>query len=1279
LLLYTLGGFLLAPYLVERYLPSLAQEHLGRNASVEKVRINPYTLTFEASNFRLDGTAEKALLAFKRLFVDFQLSSLFRRAWTFADIRLEGADLALEIDRNGRLNLLDILDRLRKPPQPEAPPPRLVIDHLLVDDSRVGLTDLSGATSATAVITPIDLELSNLSTLADHEGRYTLDARLPGGGTLGWKGSVSIEPIASEGEITMKGLRLDTVWRFLRDEFNLGEPRGALTITGRYGFNHSQGQPVLVVSGVQAELSGLFVALRDEKQPLLALRTIRLSDASFALEKRELVVPKVVLADGVVNATVSERGELDWQRVTVPAPRAPTVQKEDARASPAQPWSIHLRSIAVEKVALAYADRSTTPALSVSTAALNGGLKLDITSGTGPVRVVADEIALALTTTAATLPGSETRYGTLDALTVAGGRVDTQERSVRAKLVEMKRGDLTLAIGPEGPEGLLKALSAPAPASAVPPESTKGKGPSRAKPGKREKAPAQAAPQDGAQPWRVQLEKVGIEKLALQYDEKRSKPALEVRLGELNGDFSLEAVAGGGAARLVAGDLQLAIDRIRLDSSGADAPLATLDAFRLTGGRIDTAERVAAIKTVALSGGGIRIAREADGTLGVLDSLFPKQAETPRSGPSRDSPASAEWRYRVDTAGLKGFTVALADRTYKPAIAYDVELASVALNNIDSTSKKPIAFTTSLRVGKEGTASGEGTLTQDFTGANARVALAKVRLEPLQPLLTKYATLDLKSGEFSAKSRVTWRRAGEPALLVRGQLAVDDLLLTEAGTNERFASWKSLGADAVDLTLSPDKLAIRQVRVLEPGAKIVIARNRTININDVIKKEETREPKAPAVPAPATPATAKPPVFPYDIGTIRLDNGILDFADLSLVLPFATQVHALDGAIVGISSDADARAELKLRGQVDKYGEARAEGVLIPRDPEKFLDITARFNNVDMPLLSPYTATFAGRTIAEGKLSLVLEYKIVNAQLAGENRIVLRDFRLGERVEVPNALDLPLDLAIALLKDSEGTIRLEIPVSGNVGNPEFDYGKVIRTAIGNAIVRIVTAPFRALAGLFGKRNVDEVRTVRFAPGSDSITPAQGEQLDALAKALKERPQLKLVVKGPYDPARDARQLKLREARLELASALRAKLNPGEDPGPIAYGRADTQRALETLLTQRSGPDAMAELEKAFAKRTGRQPDRVNPLLGRLGRGSKDTEFYEAVFERLVETQPLPDTALRVLAGNRAQAIVDTLVKAGVDRARVQSGGITQTKSESGKGITTELALEAMPN
>ncbi|HYC45289.1 MAG TPA: DUF748 domain-containing protein [Burkholderiales bacterium] len=1256
LLVYTLGGFLLAPYLVKRYVPSLAEAHLGRPAAVENVRINPFALTFEATRFTLNGDGNKALLAFERLFVDFDLSSLFDRTWTFAEIRLERPTLALEIDRNGRLNLLDLIERLRKPPRPDTPPPRLIVHHILLDDGRVSFTDLSGPSPESTAVTPVDLELWNFGTLRDQEGRYRLDGKLPGGGTLAWKGDLSLQPIASSGEISLQGMKLETAWRFMRDVLNVQSPRGELAIAGHYDFGYRDGKAALDVKGVQATLSGLFLGLAGEKEPLVALGAVRVSDASFTLEKRELVIANLSVTEGGVNAAIAEDGVLDWQRMTPAdkpeqAPRATAT----AAAAAAQPWQIRVRTIALNKIALGYADRSRKPALTVSTGPLTGRLALDVTAGARPARIAARDIELELAALAVTTAGRKTPPVALDAFTLSGGHFDSSERTFSADSVALRGGGVRIVRGRDGGIGLLGTTpdGEPEPEPAPQPVASPA-------------APA-------AQPWQIRLREIALEKIAFAYGDRSRTPTLVVRTDALNGRLGLDVTAGAAPARIVAGDIDLEIAAPTLTSRRRDTPLLALEAFVLSGGRLDTAERTLSAKSVALRGGGVRIERGQDGAIGLLDALAPKPAQQPAAAPAQTAQASDAWRYRIETLALERFALGLADHGFKPAIGYDVEVTSISARNIDSASKKPIAFSAALRTAG-GTAKGEGTLQQDFGGARTRLTLARIPLEPLRPLIARHAALELKSGNLSGDARVSWRRDAKPSLRARGELRVDELLVNEEQTNARFVAWKSAVAEDIALTLSPDKLAVRLVRVVEPGAKIAIARDRTMNVTQALRRDP--DPQR-AAPKPAGQAAVEPPPFPYDIGAIRLEKGTLDFSDASLVLPFATQVQALQGSVVGISSDPQARAELRLSGQVDQYGEARASGTLIPRDPEAFLDIRARFENIDMPLLSPYSATFAGRKVASGKLSLILDYKIVKGQLAGENRVVLRDFTLGERVKAPNALDLPLDLAVALLKDSEGKIDLAVPVRGNMDNPEFDYGKVIRAAIANAITRVVTAPFRALASLF-KGDVEEVRTVRFAPGSDRIAPAQREQLDTLAKALKERPQLTLVVKGPYDPQRDARQLRRRAARLDLARALDPKLAPDETPGPIAYGRADTQRALEALLAKRAGPDAMAVLEKEYAKRTGKTPDRVNPVLGRFGRGSKDTEFYEAVFDRLVEAEPLAEGAGESLAERRARAIIDTLAKAGVDPARIRSGGITEVKAGDGTGITTELALAARP-
>jgi outer membrane protein OmpA-like peptidoglycan-associated protein len=241
---------------------------------------------------------------------------------------------------------------------------------------------------------------------------------------------------------------------------------------------------------------------------------------------------------------------------------------------------------------------------------------------------------------------------------------------------------------------------------------------------------------------------------------------------------------------------------------------------------------------------------------------------------------------------------------------------------------------------------------------------------------------------------------------------------------------------------------------------------------------------------------------------------------------------------------------------------------------------------------------------------------------------------------------------------------MAIPVSGDVGDPHFDYGAVIRKAIGSALTRIVTAPFRALASLFGgKEDEEDVGTVRFQPGSAGLSPPQREQLGKIAAALKQRPALKLVVHGPYDPQRDADAVKRLAARRDLATAMGVTLKEREDPGPVAYSDRRTQRALERLVSQRAGDKAVDEVQKECTKRA--QDAKADAAEERRLCG-------EAMFDRLVAAESAPETALQALAQSRAQAIQNLLVKAGVDAARIAIGDV---RAESGKRSTVETKLE----
>lgn len=936
--LYALAGFFLAPYLIERYAPKYAEEKLGVQASIGRVRFNPFLFTLEAREVSLRQSEAEPIVAIAHLLVDLELSSVIKRAWTVAEVRLEGLNLRLEIGRNGNLNLAGLAERLGLFKEGAL---RMVLQHVALTESQVSLTDLTGAAPASTTLQPINIEIFDLATLPDSEGRYTVAATLAEGGTLAWRGRLSLRPLASDGELRLTGLRADTVWKFYRDRFRLEKPAGALTASARYDYSHGEGEARLRLEQIVVHAAGVELVPAGASEPMLTLEALDATEGRFDLASRELVLPKVALRNGRVAAAIKADGTLEIQLLASQAP------------------------------------------------------------------------------------------GT--------------------------------------------------------------------------KVPA---------PWRASIAALQLDNIALH----------------------------------------------------------------------------------------------------------------------------------------------LADRSYQPALAYRLEVVSATLKNITSAAQSPMLLEARLRGAEGGTIAASGTIAANGENADMLVKVEGLALKPFQPVLARHAALDLKSGALSATARVSYQAKGQqPGLRANGEVSVSDVVLNEAASGDRFLSWKTLSAAGVSFATAPGRLVVREINIHEPGAKLVISKDRRVNVTQILKKDSARADSGRAVAGAAAATAAKQP-FDARVERIRFRNGVLDYADQSLVLPFATRVSAVNGTIVGVTTQPSRRAQVKAGGEIPPFGSASVEGALIPSDPKQFLDLHVLFKNVAIPPLSPYTVTFAGRRVDAGNLWLDLDYKIVDGQLLGENKIQLADFKLGERVEAPNVLDLPLDLAVALLTDAEGRINLAVPVRGDVDNPTFDVGALIRAAIGNVLQRIVSAPFRALANLFGGGGGDRIADIEFAPGGAALAPQEREKLAKVAEALKQRPQLKLLVNGPYAAKRDGEALRAQRVRIELAEALGDKLAPGEDPGPTAYGDARTQRELQRLLTKRAGEGAV----EAFASRY------------------KEQAFYQALFDQLVALYPLADGALQALAAQRAQAIVDYLIRsAGADAGRVAAGEIRSVEDPSGSSVSATLKLDVI--
>ncbi|MGQ0751418.1 MAG: DUF748 domain-containing protein [Betaproteobacteria bacterium] len=1112
LVLYALAGFFLAPYLIRREIPRFAQEKLGAQAALAEARVNPFLLTVELKGFRLAEGEKQPLLAFDRFFVDLEAGSLFRRAWTFADIAVERPVLALDIDPQGELNLARVIGRLgrqdAKPPQQaegKEAPPRVVIRRASIAGGGMTLTDRSDATVARAAIDPIAFELHDISTLPDQRGSYTLTARLPAGATLSWRGNLSLQPIASSGEIGVKDLKLATLWNFLRDELAVEEPGGALTLGLRYDMSYSGGALQAAANAVTLRAKELSVTRRGEKSPILALAEIDLPNGTIDVAKRSVHFPAFKLRGGNLALAIDADGALNWQGV---------LRDDEAKPKPTQK-----------------------------------------------------------------------------------------------------------------PESVKQA------------------------------------------PWRVALDQVRVENLALRYaDASRQRPLLvETDGATLELGMTLET---GDAMRLALEKISLELAKPRIGTIDGASPDIAFDTARVSGGRFELASRSASIEAVQMSGGATRVEREASGALPITE-LFAAKTGKPDEGDPFD--------FSIGRVELSQHAISVSDKGTEPAIGYDLVETALKVEDISATGKAPIKFDVDSKMTQGGSLRLAGSFDRERVRAEGKLEVSRLALLPLEPLLARRVILKLASGTASANGRFTWSGEGkEPGVRYVGTAAIEGLRLNEPN-GERFLSWTTLEATRMRLDSGRGRYAIEDMRLVEPGAKLVINKDRSVNVGDIFRQPDEPAPKpaaGDAVPKPATGDAAAPPDakgeprFNVAVRRVRVEKGALDFADLSLVIPFATQIRDLGGSIIGLSAEPGTRAGVKLEGQVEDYGLARVNGTINLFEPKAHTDLSVIFRNVHMTPLSPYSVTFAGRRIASGRLSLDLQYKLNNSQLLGENKILLEQFTLGERVESPTAVNLPLDLAIAILTDSQGRIDIAVPVQGNVDQPEFSYGHLVWQAIRTLITRVVTAPFRALGSLFGGET-EALDDVAFDAGSARLLPPEREKLVKLAETLKQRPQLKLVVQGRFHPARDGAALREAALRRAIAEQLEMKLAPGEDPGPVLFGSARTQRALEALLVARSGEGAPAQFAAAFGKERGREASRINPLLGRVGRASQDLELYEAMYRRLIELQPLPDAALAHLARERSAVIVKQLASAGLE-----AGHLGEKEPEpSSDAVTAKLTLD----
>jgi hypothetical protein len=767
----------------------------------------------------------------------------------------------------------------------------------------------------------------------------------------------------------------------------------------------------------------------------------------------------------------------------------------------------------------------------------------------------------------------------------------------------------------------------------------------------------------------------GIENLALPkympYADQALRADITAGRLTLRGRYEIGLDARNRVLRLADGALNL--HGLRIDEPANGQPAIELAALEVTGINADGVAMKAGISRVALSGGHLAVRREKDGALNLL-ALLPPAGPVPAAAPA-SAPSASPLDLTVGEVALKDFRIDLIDLAAPRPVQLGLSSLQCSLKNVTLAEGAVMPLQLSLAWAPHGTLQVDGSVSiKPMLRVALKVDAANLAILPLSPYLEQFANAHITQGAVSTSSKVQLTVADQqPALTFEGDVQVEKFGLVDGAHSEDLAGFSALALHGLKVSTAPQlSVALAEVTLAGPYARVRIDQDKSLNLAAVAK---------PTGAAPAAVKTGEAAPLPkIEIGRVTITDGDFSFTDRSLEPNVKITMNQFGGTLAGLSSGNLGKADVDLKATVDGVGPVAITGKLDPLSQNPFVDLNVDVKSVDLLPLSPYSGRFAGYELARGKLFLTIKARVADRKVDMANVITLNQFTFGAPTNSPDAIHLPVRLGVALLKDLDGKIVIDVPVAGSFDDPSFRIGKVVWRVIGNLLTKAAVSPFSLVGSMFGGGG-EELSYQEFAPGAVAPLPTEERKLETLVKALTNRPGLNLGIEGSYDAAADAYALKQQKLadliRRQIWEARRA-VDPNIPPSEQLTITPEEHVAMVKKLfdekfppgtefgTPLPKPPAVAPPPPAPAPGLMKRVVNVVTFQGMRNRRSAEKEQAKAADEmknataavvaaglppevmsaRLAETMEVNDNDLRALAMARAAQVRDTLLTTG---------------------------------
>ena len=727
---------------------------------------------------------------------------------------------------------------------------------------------------------------------------------------------------------------------------------------------------------------------------------------------------------------------------------------------------------------------------------------------------------------------------------------------------------------------------------------------------------------------------------------------------------------------------------------------------------LDLGKRSVSVDSVTIDGARIKTWLERDGRVNLLSlAKAPSQSAPLAKEPSQALPGATPpaaqsngvaWQVNLRQFAVNSANIDLQDRRTTPAARFAIAPLNLKLTGISLDLAKPLDVSLDTGINAGGHLAVAGVLTPSPLRTELKVNVSGFPLDSVQPYVAQRTALTLLDGRLNVDGNLHYAAAVDtgavrtgaaadprkkPAMEFAGNVSVDKLHTVDNELHKDFINWNRLQIQKMIFRHSPDGLDIERIAANKLYARVLIEPDRSMNVARILAgpnglpkvaapedggPDGEAQPEAKVQPVSEAPPQAagmpqSPPPMPMNIRKILVRASSVNFTDLSVQPNFSAGILALEGSVTGLSSKAGSRAKVDLHGQVDRFSPVAIQGEVNVLSGALYTDLSMTFRNMELTTFNPYSGKFAGYNISKGKLTTELSYKIDGRKLNAGHHISIDQLEFGEKTASKDAVTLPIKLAVALLKDRHGVIDLDVPVTGSLDDPHFRLGPIIWKVVVNLLVKIVTSPFALLGSMFG--GAPDMQFVDFPAGIATLDAAAQTRVKTIAKALIERPQLKISV--PLAGVPDLDRPAMIEAHLIESVQAQQQLKAPHKKG----GQERTVPPFDSLPA-----DAQLELlTSLYKKEFGSKPE--FPPAGSEQDAAADSKAaakaanLDFLRQALRKHYGVSDDEIKALAQKRAEAVQQILLyETQIDPSRVFLVANGKAKAQA-QGVRLELTLE----